>query len=155
MAHAWELETSVYLHLDSERVPMEKAKPAMDRPSSEFIWMDLMEGSRVLLMDESARLSKSRVYGDPTLASPDKGKRVFEAVGEAFLRLVREFKNRPRGERTDWHKTPWQSQIQPRCTVPGIFATAQPLRRRAEADFSRGFQPTVGEPTNPRRVSDA
>ena len=88
---------------------MEKAKPDMDRPSSEFIWMDLMEGSRVLLVDEWARFSKSGVYGDPTLASHDKGKRVFEAVVEAFLRLVREFKDRPRGERTDWHKTLWQS----------------------------------------------
>jgi creatinine amidohydrolase len=109
MAHACELETSVYLHLDSERVQLEKAKPDMDMPSSEFIWMDLMEGSRVLLMDEWTRFSKSGVYGDPTLANPDKGKMVFEAVVEAFLRLVREFKNRPRGERTDWHKTPWQS----------------------------------------------
>ena len=109
MAHACELETSVYLHLDSERVQMEKAKADMDMPSSEFIWMDLMEGSRVLLMDEWTRFSKSGVSGDPTRATPDKGKIVFEAVVEAFLRLVREFKNRPRGERTDWHKTPWQS----------------------------------------------
>src|SRR5580765_4364128 len=92
MAHACELETSVYLHLDSERVQMEKAKADMDMPSSEFIWMDLMEGSRVLLMDEWTRFSKSGVSGDPTLATPDKGKMVFEAVVEAFLRLVREFK---------------------------------------------------------------
>ena len=69
--------------------------------------MDLMEGSRVLLMDEWTRFSKSGVSDDTTLASSEKGKVVFDAVLEAFIRLVREFKNRPRGERTDWHKTPW------------------------------------------------
>jgi creatinine amidohydrolase/Fe(II)-dependent formamide hydrolase-like protein len=67
--------------------------------------MDLMEGSPVLMMDEWTRFSKSGVYGDPTLAKAEKGKRVFEAVVEAFVRLVREFKNRPRGDRTDYHKT--------------------------------------------------
>lgn len=30
----------------------------------------------------------------------------------------------------------------------------QPSRRRGAADFSRGFQPTVGAQTNLRRVSD-
>ena len=64
--------------------------------------MDLMEGSRVLLMDEWTRFSKSGVSDDTTLASSEKGKVVFDAVLEAFIRLVREFKNRPRGERTDW-----------------------------------------------------
>jgi len=36
-----------------------------------------------------------------------------------------------------------------------FVVTTQPLRRRAAADLSRGFQPTVDERTNPRRVSDA
>lgn len=104
MAHACELETSVYLHLDPDRVQMDKAHPEMGMPPSEFIWMDLMEGSPVLLMDEWTRFSKSGISGDPTLARAEKGKVVFEAVVEALVRLVREFKSRPRGERTDHHK---------------------------------------------------
>jgi hypothetical protein len=32
---------------------------------------------------------------------------MFDAVIDAFLRLVREFKARQRGERTDWHKESW------------------------------------------------
>ena len=107
MAHACELETSVYLHLDGERVQMDKAARDMEMPPSEFIWQDLVDGPGVLCMDEWTRFSKSGVCGDPTPATAAKGKVVFEAVVEAFLRLVREFKNRPRGERTDWHKTPW------------------------------------------------
>ena len=104
MAHACELETSVYLHLDAPAVRMDKIQAEMGMPPSEFIWMDLMDGSPVLLMDEWTRFSKSGVSGDPTKANAEKGRIVFEAVVEAFVRLVREFKNRPRGERTDQHK---------------------------------------------------
>ena len=49
---------------------MDKAKKDMGMPESEFIWMDLMEGSTVLMMDEWTRFSKSGTYGDPTLAKP-------------------------------------------------------------------------------------
>jgi len=104
MAHAGELETSVYLHIAGEKVQMNKAVRDIGMPESEFIWMDLMEGSPVRLMDEWTRFSKSGVYGDPTIATAEKGKVVFEAVVDGFLRLVRELKNRPRGERTDYHK---------------------------------------------------
>ncbi len=103
MAHGGELETSVYLHLAPDKVQMEKAVVDIGMPESEFIWMDLMERSPVLLMDEWTRFSKSGTYGDPTIASAAKGEPIFEAVVEAFVRLAREFKNRPRGERTDYH----------------------------------------------------
>lgn len=73
-------------------------------PDSEFIWMDLTEGSPVHLMDEWTRFSKSGTYGDPTIATAEKGRPIFEAVVAAFVRLAREFKNRPRGERTDYHE---------------------------------------------------
>lgn len=104
MAHAGELETSVYLHLDASRVQMDKAVKDIGMPESEFIWMDLMNGSPVRCMDEWTRFSKSGVYGDATIATAEKGKVVFEAVVEAFVRLVKELKNRPRGERTDYHR---------------------------------------------------
>lgn len=107
MAHACELETSVYLHLDAARVQMDKARAETGMPASEFIWMDLMEGSPVLLMDRWTRFSKSGVSGDPTLATAEKGRAVFEAVVEAFMKMVREFRQRPRGEHTDWHRTAW------------------------------------------------
>lgn len=103
MAHACELETSVYLHLDKHRVQFDKAKKELGMPESEFIWMDLLEGSPVLLMDQWSRFSQSATSGDPTLATEEKGKIVFEAVVDAFVRLVREFKNRPRREPTDHH----------------------------------------------------
>jgi creatinine amidohydrolase len=104
MAHACELETSVYLHLDKKRVQFEKAKKEIGMPKSEFIWMDILEGSPVLLMDQWSRFSDSATSGDPTLATEEKGKIVFEAVVDAFVRLIREFKNRPRREPKDHHQ---------------------------------------------------
>ena len=38
-----------------------------------------------------------------TLATAEKGKIIFEAVVTNFVKLAREFKNRPRGERVDYH----------------------------------------------------
>lgn len=106
MAHACELETSVYLYLDESRVQMSKAKKEIGMPPSRFIWMDLMAGSPVLMMDVWSRFSKSGVVGDPTLATREKGKAVFEAVVEGLIALVREFKTYERGERKDLHETP-------------------------------------------------
>ena len=90
---------------------MERAHKDMKMPESEFIWMDLMEGSPVLMMDEWTRFSKSGVSGDPTLATAEKGAIVFEAVVNAFLRLASEFKTRPRGERTDYHRYSWRPPV--------------------------------------------
>ena len=103
MSHACELETSVYLHLDQERVQMQKARKETGMPPSDFIWMDLIDGPPIRFMDHWTRFSKSGVNGDPTLATAEKGKLIFEAVVTNLLRLVREFRQRPRGERTDYH----------------------------------------------------
>jgi creatinine amidohydrolase len=103
MAHACELETSVYLHLDPSRVQMEKAKKEIGMSPTRFIWMDLMMSSPVLLMDRWTRFSKTGVAGDPTLATAEKGKKVFEAVVTALMDFVREFKNYDRGTPQDLH----------------------------------------------------
>jgi creatinine amidohydrolase len=103
MAHACELETSVYLYLDQQRVQMEKAVKDINLPPSRFIWLDLMKGSPVLYMDHWTRFSRSGVVGDPTLATAEKGRRIFEAVVTNLVALVREFRQRNRGERADLH----------------------------------------------------
>ncbi len=103
MSHACELETSVYLYLDGERVQMDKAKKENGMPESEFMWSDLTDPGPIRIMDHWTRFSKSGVNGDPTVATAEKGKVIFETVVTNFVRLAREFKNRPRGERTDYH----------------------------------------------------
>jgi len=103
MAHACELETSVYLHLDYQRVQMEKAVKDINLPPSKFMWLDLMQGAPVLCMDHWTRFSRTGVVGDPTLATAEKGRAIFDAVVAALVELVREFKTRTRGERQDLH----------------------------------------------------
>ncbi|MEZ5351828.1 MAG: creatininase family protein [Bryobacteraceae bacterium] len=105
MSHACELETSVYLYLDAERVRMDKARKENGMPESEFIWSDLTDPGPIRMMDHWTRFSKSGVNGDPTLATAAKGAMIFELVVENFVRFAREFKNRPRGERTDYHES--------------------------------------------------
>jgi len=103
MAHACELETSVYLYLDHQRVQMDKAVKDMNLPPSKFMWLDLMKGSPVLYMDHWTRFSRSGVVGDPTLATVEKGREIFDAVVAALVELVREFRAQRRGERMDLH----------------------------------------------------
>jgi len=103
MAHACELETSVYLYLDPARVQMDKARKEIGISPTRFIWMDLLMSSPLLLMDRWTRFSKTGVAGDPTLATAEKGKKVFEAVVAALIDLVREFKNYDRGTAQDLH----------------------------------------------------
>jgi creatinine amidohydrolase len=109
MSHACELETSVYLYLEGDRVQMDKARRENGMPESGFIWSDLTNPGPIRMMDYWTRFSKSGVNGDPTLATAEKGKAIFEAVVTNFVQFAREFKNRPRGERTDYHKTEWRS----------------------------------------------
>jgi creatinine amidohydrolase len=103
MSHACELETSVYLYLDHERVQMDKAQKEMDQPASDFIWSDLLNPGPIRMMDIWTRFSRSGVNGDPTLATREKGRIIFEAVVENFVKFAREFRQRERGERVDNH----------------------------------------------------
>src|SRR5580704_4455476 len=113
MSHACELETSVYLYLDAGRVQMDKARKETGQPASEFIWNDLTDPGPIRMMDYWTRFSKSGINGDPTLGTPEKGKVIFETVVDNFVKLAREFKNRPMGERVDYHKTEWAGRSDP------------------------------------------
>ncbi|MBL8214469.1 MAG: creatininase family protein [Bryobacterales bacterium] len=103
MSHACELETSVYLYLDGERVQMDKAVKEMEQPDSDFIWSDLLNPGPVRMMDIWTRFSKTGVNGDPTVATREKGRIIFEAVVENFVKFAREFRARKRGDRVDNH----------------------------------------------------
>ena len=108
MSHACELETFVYLYLDPGRVQMDKGARRWINPRRSFIWNDLTDPGPIRMMDYWTRFSKSGVNGDPTLATAEKGRVIFESVVRNFVRLGREFKNRPDGERVDYHRTEWR-----------------------------------------------
>src|SRR5215472_12964482 len=50
------------------------------------------------MVDHWSRSPKSGVNGDPTFATKEKGKIIFEAVVSNFVKFARDFKNRPMGE---------------------------------------------------------
>ncbi len=111
MAHAGELETSLYLYLAAERVQMQKAVNEIGLPRSRYIWLDLVRGSPVLMMDHWSRFSKSGIVGQPQLATAQKGKVIFDAVVNALIELVEEFKQRPRSARIDHHGSTVPSKV--------------------------------------------
>ncbi len=83
--HADEIETSMMLYIDPESVDMRKATkdfPAGDGP----------------LTPEAGRpggYSPSGIYGDATLATRDKGRRVVEATVQALLKDIEDLRRAP------------------------------------------------------------
>jgi len=103
VAHADEIETSLYLYLRPDGVRKELAAAENNMLPSDFWWQDLEGGARVGMMEWWSTFSHSGVLGDPTLGSADKGKRLYKACTEELAKLVREFKDRPVRPREDHH----------------------------------------------------
>jgi creatinine amidohydrolase len=104
MAHACELETSVYLYLNASAVQMDKAEKEIGFQASKYCWQDLGGGSPVHMMEWWSRISNSGVIGDPTLATRDKGRRWFEATVLNMIEFIHEFRAfevRPKADRHD------------------------------------------------------
>jgi creatinine amidohydrolase len=109
MAHADEFETSLYLHLAPERVRMEKVVAGSD-----VVGRHMSSDStfpHVRFYDYWGRWTNIGVHGDPTAATPAKGKTIWEAVVPALIEIVDEFRGWPISERSDQHARGVQSQI--------------------------------------------
>jgi creatinine amidohydrolase len=102
MAHACELETSLYLHLDPEAVDMSKAVDERGYPSSEHSWIDWTDGP-LKLMPWWSSFSESGVQGDATRATAEKGKLLFDAAVEEIVSFVRELDATALPQRRDHH----------------------------------------------------
>lgn len=104
MAHACELETSVLLYLRGDLVQMDKAEKEINLPpNSEFFFWDLEAGSKLVFQEWASRNSKSGTFGDPTVATREKGERFVEAAVEKMKVLLRELRARPIPRRVDHH----------------------------------------------------
>ena len=106
MSHAGEMETSVYLFLNGDRVRIEKAQKEIGLPVDN----PLLHGNDVgagrgalVMMDWWSRFSKTGVKGDPTVAAKETGEAFFETAVENLVKMVRDFKAYPIAERTDQH----------------------------------------------------
>jgi len=110
MAHADEFETSLYLHLAPERVRMDLAVKDDDR-MGKFVSSDSTRNYPVRFNDYWGRWTKSGVHGDPTKATAEKGRVIFEAAVTGLVELVGELRAWPIAARQDMHRQPVQADI--------------------------------------------
>lgn len=102
MAHACELETSLYLHIAPEAVDMSQATDERGYPQGEHLWMDWSDGP-LKVMPWWSSFSDSGVQGDPSKADPEKGRALFEAAVDEICSFVSELRSIKTGPRRDHH----------------------------------------------------
>jgi creatinine amidohydrolase len=107
-AHADEWETSLYLHFAKERVQMDKAVAGQDRVGKTMS-SDSMTSIR--FSDYWGRWTTSGVHGDPTKATPEKGKKILEIIMKHLLVWLEEYRAWPIEKRQDMHRLPAQTSI--------------------------------------------
>jgi creatinine amidohydrolase len=108
IAHADELETSLYLHLAPERVRMDKAVAGED-VRGRYVSSDSTLAVR--FNDYWGRWTRTGVHGDPTKATAEKGRVLFEAAVSGIVDLVNEWRAWPLAERSDQHTAGVQAEI--------------------------------------------
>jgi len=104
VAHAGEYETAMMLHLRPDLVQMDKAVREVGQLELEYFNWDHSRPSILAWQDWWSRMSQSGVCGDPTVATAEFGKALFETTVENFVRFVREFRTIPVRPRHDMHK---------------------------------------------------
>ena len=94
MAHACELETSMYLAIDPGAVDMAKAVDERGYPAGEHASMDWADGP-LKLMPWRSSFSRTGVQGDATKATAAKGRALLDAAVAECVAYVRELREKP------------------------------------------------------------
>jgi creatinine amidohydrolase len=105
-AHACELETSLYMYLDGDNVRTDKIKNgtiSFNEENSPFSWVDLFAHGPATVISWTSSYSESGVLGEPELATPEKGRQVYEEAVKQLSRFITWFKDRPCDVRRDRH----------------------------------------------------
>jgi creatinine amidohydrolase len=103
VAHAGEYETAMMLHLRPDLVQMDQAVRESGQIKLEHFNWDHPEPSILAWQDWWSRMSESGVCGDPTVATAEFGRALFETTVENLRRFVREFRTIPLRPRRDLH----------------------------------------------------
>jgi creatinine amidohydrolase len=110
VAHADELETSLYLHLAPERVRTSEMRAGGD-VTGDYLSSDSTSSYPVRFNDYWGRWTQVGVHGDPTAATAEKGAVILEAAVDKLIGIVDEWRAWPIAKRSDQHTHPVQSQI--------------------------------------------
>ena len=103
IAHAGEYETAMMLYLRPDLVEMDRAVREIGQLKLEYFNWDHPEPSILSWQDWWSRMSESGVCGDPTVATAEFGRAVFETTVDNLVRFVREFRTIPLRPRRDLH----------------------------------------------------
>jgi creatinine amidohydrolase len=104
MAHACELETSMYLAIDPDAVDMAKAVDERGFPAGEHAWMDWSDGP-LKIMPWWSSFSRTGVQGDATKATAEKGASLLDAAVRECVEFVRELLAKPLPSRREPRET--------------------------------------------------
>jgi creatinine amidohydrolase len=89
VGHACEFETSVMLLLHPDLVDMSKAQDDGVPPEAPQLRGDLLGGGTATLAIPFNKLTRRGVFGRPTLASAEKGRRVLDVTTAELRQMVR------------------------------------------------------------------
>jgi creatinine amidohydrolase len=104
MAHACELETSMYLAIEPDAVDMDKAVDERGYPAGEHAWMDWSDGP-LKLMPWWSSFSATGVQGDATKATAEKGRALIAAAVAECVEFVHELREKPLPSRREPQET--------------------------------------------------
>ena len=99
----------MYLYLDGENVRRDKIKSGVisyNEENSPFNYVDLFAEGPATVISWTSSYSDTGVLGEAELATADKGKEACEEAVKQLVRFVKYFKDRPKDERKDRHRTP-------------------------------------------------
>jgi len=110
-AHGGDIETSIMLYLAPHLVDMSKAVRDWNVPDSRFITYGVrpggqsfaVSGGAVQFVDWWSRVSNTGIIGDPSKASAERGKKMFELLVYSLVEFIKEFKSREIKPRRDYH----------------------------------------------------
>ena len=101
-AHACELETSMYMHLNGEGVRWDRIRGAIpeymtDIPgAAEWHWVDLTAGwGPATIVEWTGSYTETGALGQPDLATADKGEKIFAHAVDRLAELARWLRTRP------------------------------------------------------------
>jgi creatinine amidohydrolase len=95
MGHACEFETAMMLHLHPGLVKMDQAVSHYPDPGSRFLTTDLLGAAPVRTYLDFRDLSPSGTFGDPSLASAEKGAGFLAASADALAAFLADFATWP------------------------------------------------------------
>lgn len=89
MGHACELETSLYLYLKGDAVRRDAIRDAGRGDPSGYIGYGMFSGGSVSYLANFSEFTETGAFGKPSLASAEKGEKMFHACVDALEGLVR------------------------------------------------------------------